>query len=256
VSRLRIISLELIGPVAVLLAWFLITQSSHSFYLATLGDIWKALRVNWLPGGLVNNGLPSLYRFLIGYGLACLLGAAGGLLIGLNRWLADALDPIVQFLRALPAPVLIPFGILVLGIGDGMKIAIIAFGAVWPVLLNTIDGVRSVDPTLLDTARAYQMPVSARVRRVIVPATLPQVFAGMRTSLSIALALMVISEMLASTDGIGYFVLLSQRQFQIPAMWSGIVVIGVLGFVFNILFLAAERRALRWHAGLRGHIDA
>jgi ABC-type nitrate/sulfonate/bicarbonate transport system permease component len=255
-SRARILLLELLGPVAVLLAWFLVTRSSDSFYLATLGDIWDAFQRNWLPGGLLENGLPSLYRFSVGYGFACVLGALGGLLIGLNRWLSDAVDPVVQFLRALPAPVLIPFGILVLGVGDGMKIAIIAFGALWPVLLNTIDGVRSVDPTLLDTARAYQMPRSATIRRVIVPATLPQVFAGMRTSLSIALALMVISEMLASTNGIGYFVLLSQRQFQIPAMWSGIVVIGVLGFVFNLLFLAAERRALRWHAGLRGHIDA
>ena len=131
----------------------------------------------------------------------------------------------VQFLRAVPPPSLIRFGIVVLGTGTAMKVFLIAFVCVWPVLLNTLDGVRGVDPTLRDTARVYGIPLRDRVRYVLLPAAGPQIFAGMRTSLSLALILMVISEMVASTNGIGYFVLQSQRTFAIPEMWSGIILL-------------------------------
>lgn len=253
-TKRRTVLLEVTGPVVVLAAWWLATHSSELFFFPALGDIGSAFVEKWLSSGAFEDALPSIARFAVGYGLACLLGIAIGVLIGLNRWLADAADPVVQFLRALPPPVLIPFGILVLGVGDGMKITIIAFGALWPVMLNAVDGIRSVEPTLLETARAYQIPPLARLHRVIVPSALPQVFAGMRTSLAVALALMIISEMIASTNGIGYFVLESQRTFAIPEMWAGIVLLGLLGYIVNLLFLRAERRALAWHAGFRGHV--
>ena len=136
----------------------------------------------------------------------------------------------MQFLRAIPAPALLPFAILVLGVGNSMKIFIIAFVCLWPVLLNTIDGVAGVDPTLRETARVYRIGARDRILRVMLPAAAPQIFAGMRTSLSLALILMVISEMVASTNGIGYFVLQSQRSFAIPEMWSGILLLGLLGY--------------------------
>lgn len=132
-----------------------------------------------------------------------------------------------------------------------MKVALIAFVCVWPVLLNTLDGVRGVEPTLRDTARVYGIPPRDRIRHVLLPAASPQIFAGMRTSLSLALILMVISEMVASTNGIGYFVLQSQRTFAIPEMWSGIVLLGLLGYALNAVFVAIERRVLRWHRGAR-----
>jgi ABC-type nitrate/sulfonate/bicarbonate transport system permease component len=132
-----------------------------------------------------------------------------------------------------------------------MKIFIIAFVCLWPVLLNTIDGVAGVDPTLRETARVYDIGPVDRVLRVTLPAAAPQIFAGMRTALSLALILMVISEMVASTNGIGYFVLQAQRSFAIPEMWSGILLLGILGYVLNAVFLLAERRVLRWHRGSR-----
>jgi ABC-type nitrate/sulfonate/bicarbonate transport system permease component len=175
------------------------------------------------------------------------LGVGVGLLLGALRTVQQAVQPVTEFLRALPAVALIPFGILVFGLGDTMKIFIIVSGSVWPILLNTIDGVRGVDRGLLEMARAYNVGRGARLREIVVPATLPRVVAGMRTSMSIAIILMVVSEMVASRDGVGYFVLESQRRFAIGDMWAGILLLGLIGYVSNFLFVSAERRVLHWH---------
>jgi ABC-type nitrate/sulfonate/bicarbonate transport system permease component len=111
--------------------------------------------------------------------------------------------------------------------------------------------VRGIDQSLLETARAYALSRTDRLWAVLLPAASPQIFAGLRTALSLALILMVISEMEASTNGIGFFVLQSQRSFAIPDMWSGILLLGGLGFGFNIGFVELERRILRWHRGAR-----
>ena len=172
-------------------------------------------------------------------------------MLGLSARARRAAAPIVEFLRAIPPPALLPFAILVVGVGASMKVFIIAFVCVWPILLNTIDGVTSVDPTLRDTTRVYGIPDRDRIWRVMLPAASPQIFAGLRTAVSLALILMVISEMVASTNGIGYFVLQSQRTFAIPEMWSGILLLGILGYVLNGGFVLLERRLLRWHRGAR-----
>ena len=132
-----------------------------------------------------------------------------------------------------------------------MKVLIIAFACVWPILLNAIDGVAGVDAALLETARSYGVRPLDRLRYVIVPAALPQIFAGLRTSLSIAVIVMVVSEMVASTNGIGFFILESQSSFAIAEMWSGILLLGILGYVLNLTFTHIERRLLRWHRGAR-----
>jgi ABC-type nitrate/sulfonate/bicarbonate transport system permease component len=124
-------------------------------------------------------------------------------------------------------------------------------GCIWPILLNTIDGVRGVDPTMLEMSRSYGLTRARQWSRVLLPAALPQIFSGLRAALSIALILMVISEMIASTNGIGYFVLDAQRTFAIPEMWSGIILLGVLGYALNALLMLVERRILRWHRGFR-----
>jgi ABC-type nitrate/sulfonate/bicarbonate transport system permease component len=128
-----------------------------------------------------------------------------------------------------------------------MKVLIIVLGSVWPILLNTIDGVRGVDREKLEMARAYDIPRAARIREIVIPATLPRVVTGMRTSMSIAIILMVVSEMVASRNGVGYFVLESQRRFAISDMWAGILLLGIIGYVSNFLFVRAERRMLHWH---------
>jgi ABC-type nitrate/sulfonate/bicarbonate transport system permease component len=147
---------------------------------------------------------------------------------------------------------LLPISILLLhSIGNVQKVSFIAFFCLFPVLLNTIDGVRGIDPTLLETARSYNVPKRERIRRLVLPAASPQIAAGMRTSLSLAVIMMVLTEYFSSTSGIGYVLLISKNTFQFAPMWAAIVLIGVLGYLLNVLFLLVERRVLAWHRGWR-----
>jgi ABC-type nitrate/sulfonate/bicarbonate transport system permease component len=151
-----------------------------------------------------------------------------------------------------PPPLLLPFAIVTLGIGNLSKTVVIALGSLFPILLNTVDGVRGVDPQVLDTARAFHLTPAQRIFKVILPAASPQVMVGLRTALSIAIILMVISEMQASSNGLGYRVLEAQRGFDTAGMFAGIIVIGIVGVVLNVVFVAVERRVMRWYHGARG----
>lgn len=239
--------LEVVVPLALLAAYAAWSATRGSFYFPPLADIGERFVELWVFDRVPDDVVPSLRRLLIGYVLSVLIGVGFGLLLGAFRVVQAAVQPVAEFLRALPSVALIPFGILVFGIGDVMKILIIVLGSVWPILLNTVDGVRGVDKEMLEMARAYNVPRGARMREIVFPATLPRIAAGMRTSMSIAIILMVVSEMVASRDGVGYFVLESQRRFAIADMWAGILLLGVIGYVSNFLFVRAERRLLSWH---------
>ena len=243
--------LEVTVPVLVLVVWGLWSAGSETYYYPPLTEILSTFADTWLFERVGSDVVPSLVRMGAGFGIAVVVAIGAGLLLGLSPRSRRAAAPIVEFLRAIPPPALLPFAILVIGVGDSMKVFIIAFVCVWPILLNTIDGVMGVDPTLKDTTRVYGISGRERLWRVMLPAASPQIFAGMRTSLSLALILMVISEMVASTNGIGYFVLQSQRTFAIPEMWSGILLLGILGYALNGAFVLIERRVLRWHRGAR-----
>ena len=249
--RALLIGVEVAVPVVVFaLLWFW-TAGSDVYYFPALKDVLTTFKDTWVFSRFGSDVVPSLVRLFIGYFVAVAVGIGGGIALGMSPVLRRVAAPIVEFLRAIPPPALLPFAILVIGVGDSMKVFIIAFVCLWPILLNTVDGVTGVDPTLRETTRVYGISPRDRVWRVMLPAATPQIFAGMRTSLSLALILMVISEMVASTNGIGYFVLQSQRTFAIPEMWSGILLLGLLGYALNVIFLLFERRVLAWHRGAR-----
>jgi ABC-type nitrate/sulfonate/bicarbonate transport system permease component len=246
------LALEVLVPIAIVALWWASSSSSTNFFFPPLERILDTFGNVWLSGDrFTADALPSLGRLAAGYALGCLLGVGAGLWLGLAPRARAFADPIAQFGRSIPAPAVIPPALVLLGVGSPMKIAVIALGSLWPVLLNTIDGVRGQDRTPHEMARAYGITGGERIVRIVLPAAAPQIFAGLRTSLSIALILMVISEMVASTNGIGNFVLQSQRTFAIPDMWSGILLLGLLGVALSLAFAAVERRALRWHRGAR-----
>ena len=244
--------LQFLLPAALLLGYWAWSSRADSFYFPPLPEIATTFADTWLFERVPVDLLPSVSRLAAGYVLAVVVGVVAGMALGLSRPARLASEPVVEFLRALPAPALIPFALLLFGTGTTSKVFIIALGAVWPILLNTIDGVRGLESQQLDMARSYRIPPRETLLHIILPAASPRIFAGMRTSLSIAIILMVISEMVASDNGLGYFILQSQRGFEIPEMWTGIVVIGVLGYVLNWLFLRVEARVLFWHRGARG----
>jgi ABC-type nitrate/sulfonate/bicarbonate transport system permease component len=250
--RALLVTLEVAVPALLLAGYALWASARGSYYFPPPGVITDQLIDLVASDGLHEHLLPSLRRLLLGYGLSVVLGVGLGLLLGTARLIRLAVQPVAEFLRSLPAVALIPFGMLVFGTGDAQKVFIIVLGAVWPILLNTIDGVRGTEPGMLEMARAYGIGPWARMRGIVIPAALPRVVAGMRTSVSIAIILMVVSEMVASRNGIGYLVLQSQRTFATSDMWAGIVLLGVIGYVANAGFVWTERRLLRWHRAARG----
>jgi ABC-type nitrate/sulfonate/bicarbonate transport system permease component len=167
-------------------------------------------------------------------------------MIGRSRRLGDYVEPVIDFVRAIPPPALLPLFLVVLGIDDSMKVALIATGVFPPILLNSIDGVRSIDPLYLETASVFRISRVRRVTHVILPSAAPKIFAGLRISMSIAVILMVISELVAATNGVGFRILQAQRQFKMVDLWAGLVVLGVIGAVLNAALTVIERRVFRW----------
>ncbi|MBE1537552.1 ABC transporter permease [Actinomadura algeriensis] len=245
--------------VAVVL-WEVVTRAVNETYFPPPSEIVRTLKEIWFSGPashlfLSDDALEdfssSLKNLFVGWAAAGVVGVVIGAAIGRSRVLSDLFDPVLQFLRAVPPPTLLPFFILVFSIGDTMRIVTIAFGVIWPVLLNTSDGVRSVDALQLETARVFNVSRFRRMTTIILPAAAPKIFAGLRVALSFALILMVLSELLGSTVGIGTELLDAQRQFELPRMWAGIVMLGILGFLFNAVFMLLERRLLAWHTGAK-----
>jgi len=213
----------------------------------------SSILVTWwqlvISGELPGEVLPSLWRMFAGYFIGVALGVGLGLLMGYVRFFYNLLEPITEVLRPIPSPAYLPIMILFLGIDDEMKIFMIAFATVFPVLLNTYSGVRSVDPIQLQTARTFGVSGHRLLTQIVLPAASPYIFTGMRVSLAVALIVMVISEMVAASSGIGYFILSAQRGFKIRDMFAGVLTLALLGYVLNRLFLAIENRVLAWHYG-------
>ena len=238
-------------PLALLGLWWLASADSQSFYLPPLRDILAAFADTWLGGRLADDVLPSVARLLAGLAVAGVAGVGLGVLIGPSRRLRATLEPVLEFLRAIPPPVLVPIFILVAGIGTTMKVLVIASGCLWPILLNTVEGVRARDEVLEDTCRAYGIRGGARLRHLVLRSASPQIVTGMRQALAIGIILMVISEMFAASSGLGFTIIQFQRGFAIPEMWSGILLLGLLGVALSLAFRVVEHRVLSWYHGLR-----
>jgi ABC-type nitrate/sulfonate/bicarbonate transport system permease component len=237
--------------VVLFLIWWFWSAGSQSLYFPPLSSILKSLWTQWVTGPARAELSSSLEHLLVGYAIASVIGIGIGALLWSLRYLRDATSPYLYFLYVLPAPVLVPAALTLFGIGFTMKVVLIAFAALWPTLLNTLDGMRGVDEVKLDTSRVLGVSPLGSVFRVVLPAAAPQIVAGLRNSLQVAIILMVVSEWEASTDGIGYYIVNAQQSFDYVGMWSGIIVLAIIGTVANLLFVVAENRVLHWHYGAR-----
>jgi ABC-type nitrate/sulfonate/bicarbonate transport system permease component len=248
-SHLLDVLIRIVAVAALVAFWWWATARADSLFFPTPDKVFESLWNDWLrnlDASWRENFWPSLKRLLLGFGLAAFFSVAFGVAIGRSRKFGDYVEPIVHFIRAIPPPAFLPLFLILLGIGDVQKIVLIAIGVFPPILLNTIDGVRSIDPQQFDTAEVFQISRVRRVTHVILPAAAPKIFAGLRISMSIAVILMVISELVAATDGLGFRIVQSSRQFKYVELWAGIVVLGVVGIVLNGMLLLVERRVLRW----------
>lgn len=248
-ARGRRVVWSAILPVALLALWWAGSASSTDLYFPPLTKILLSFGRTWFGEGFVENLLPSMWNLFLGYVLGGAAGIILGVGIGLVRPLEWFLGPLIEYARAMPPPALLPFAILLLGIGAAMKVGLITFGVLFVVLLNTIDGIRSIEPTLHDVAAVYRVPLRYRLVGIVLPGAMPQIVAGLRTGVSLALLLTIISEMVAASHGIGYFILQAQQNFAFADMWSGMLLLALLGLALNLLFASAERRLLFWQFG-------
>ena len=184
--------------------------------------------------------------FLAGFVIASVAGVALGIAMGTSATVNNLLSPLVEAIRPLPKAALLPVLILFLGLGAPMKITAVALASLFPILINTIQGVRGVDPALIATGRTFGRSRMAITLQIVLPATIPYILAGMRVALAIALLMTILAEMLAGQGGLGALVLENQRAFRIRQMYAWLVILAALGITINIAMALAERRMAPW----------
>jgi ABC-type nitrate/sulfonate/bicarbonate transport system permease component len=235
-----------------LLLWELAAQAGlmNPLIVPPLSRILRVFSELVWSGQIPLQVLTSMKRAAAGYVMAAIVFIPLGILMGLSQSVYRLLEVIVEMLRPVPPPVMIPVAMLFFGLEDEMKIFVIFFSCAWPILLNTLDGARNVDRVLLSTARTFGLSQWKIIWKVILPACSPQIVTGLKVSLPIMLILVVISEMVGSTDGIGYFILDSQRRFRVAQMYAGMFTLAILGYTLNQLFNFLYKLLMPWHVGL------
>jgi sulfonate transport system permease protein len=185
-------------------------------------------------------------RMLFGWVCASILGVILGAVIGSSRIGREYLEPTLEFIRPLPASAIIPVAILFLGLTNQMSVAVIAFGAIWPVLLSSVYGFSSIQGRLQEVSAVLGLSRTEYLRKIAIPSAMPDILSGIRVSLAISLILAVVTEMQASLPGIGRDIFMAQRSFRSVDLYAGLILLGVIGFTVNYALLTFEKRALRW----------
>lgn len=188
----------------------------------------------------------TVRRMLLGFVSASIAGVALGAAIGLSPRLRAYIEPTLELIRPLPASAMIPVFVLLIGLNDRMIVTAIAFSSLWPVLLNTVHGFKTIEPRLIEVARILHLSRLEMVWKIALPNAMPDIFAGLRLALTVSLILAVVAEMLAGTVGLGQNITLAARSFRSADLYAGIIVLGAVGYVSNIALQRAERYLLRW----------
>lgn len=221
-------------------------------FLSSAAESWHLIDGSELTQDII----PSILRTVTGFAISAVAGIVIGMVTGYYRAAREYTSAVFDFLRSLPTPLLIPVALAVFGLGGKMVVAVIVSAAIWPVLINTANATAGLEPTLLDTARMLGLRGRALLWRVLLPAASPQIFAGLRVAISVSLAVMVVAEILGGGSGIGYFISNAQQSFQITDSYAGVIILCLLGWAFDTLFLKAENRLLAWqHGTVGGEID-
>ncbi|POO57746.1 ABC transporter permease [Agrobacterium rosae] len=214
---------------------------------AIIGALWKGI----FSGALIDDIGISLQRAGIAFAAAVIIGIPLGLFMGQVAAVERALDPLLQFFRQTSALALYPVFILLLGLGEASKVFVIFWATLFPILLSTIGGVKEVDGKLIEMARTYGAGPLTIFRRVVLPASVPAIFVGLRLSATTALLLLIAAEMIGANKGIGFQVMNAQYNFQIPLMFAAILLLALLGLAANAVLVLLQRKLCRWSQPLQ-----
>ena len=202
----------------------------------------------FIDGSLFDNMLVSLRRSGFAFGIAVALAIPLGLFMGSSSRFEDAVDSLLQLFRQTSALAIYPIFILLLGLGETSKVMLICWAAFFPILLNTISGVKLVDRRLIEMARVFGASRADVFKRVVLPAATPAIFVGLRLSATISLLLLVAAEMIGASRGLGFMIINSQYNFRIPIMFAAIVLLALIGLVVNYILLVLQHWFCRWDA--------
>jgi sulfonate transport system permease protein len=248
-GRILIVITGLWFPAALIAAWWSLSAESTNPYIPPLSQILERFTELWFSDQFVINVLPSLRNFAIGYGLAIAIGIIGGTLIGGSRNGVRYAEPLIDFVRSIPAVATVPIFIIIFGLDIAMRVAAITVAATMPILIATIQGIRSTDTVQIETGRVFHLSQQRLLWKVRLPAAMPLIFSGLQLGLQIAFIVTIASEFLGSGFGIGSFTLIATESFLILDAWTGVILMGLLGYVINIIFDLVERRVLKWYYG-------
>jgi NitT/TauT family transport system permease protein len=242
-----------VGIALVVFAWWSATATGvlDPKFLTPPQTVLSKLADGLAAGGDLRQQVwPSLRRGLSGFLIGTGLGVVLGIVVGSVRVLEKAFDPVLLFFRSLSILALFPVFLLFFGIGEQSKVAIVTWAAFWPVFISTVNAVKGVEKILLNAARTLGAGRAYIFTRVVLPASVPNIFPGVRLAASYAFTALVAAEYLGATEGIGIYIRSSQESYQIAAMYSGIVVLGIIGVTLNLLLAGVEKRLTAWQLGL------
>jgi ABC-type nitrate/sulfonate/bicarbonate transport system permease component len=233
----------------VLLAWEIAATASPlvAGYLPPLHRVLSVLWTGAISGSFIREAVATIARLGFGYLAAVAVALPLGFLIGYSRVVFAVLRPTLEMLRPAPAVAIIPIAMLFFGLDDRMKVFVVAWGCFWPVLISAIDGVRSVDPVLAETARAYGYRPIGLWLRIILPGALPYAMSGLRLGLTVSLVLAIFTEVYTGGDGLGFLLQQYNENARMAEMYSIIVLIAIIGFGLYLLFNFTERLAVGWY---------
>lgn len=245
--RMRRAAEPLTGLLVVLLLWqWASIHVANAVLVPSPAVVWRAF-IGMLDSELPSDVAASLMHLAIGYGLGAGAGLCLALLAASSPWLEAVIDPFAEFLRPISPIAWIPVAILLFGVGPLVPVFLIFYAALFPIFVGTLDGVRSVDRTLVDAALSLGASRRVVVLDVILPAALPSVVSGARLSLGVAWMSLVAGEIIGGDAGIGWRILWYQEFFQMDRVMAAILIVGALGFLGDALLRAVQRRLLRWH---------
>lgn len=251
-GRVRAVSWRIFKPAVAIVAFFALWEIAprvglvDEVFLPPLTTVLEAFRELVVNGQLAEHLGASLSRAVTGFAIALVVAVPLGVAIGWYKPVAESLNPILEIFRNTAALALLPVFILILGIGETSKIALVIYASTFPILLNTISGVRTVDPLLVKSARSLGLPSYRLFQKVILPAAVPTIFTGIRMAAASSILVLIAAEMVGAKAGLGYLITASQLNFQIPNMYAGIIAISIVGLVFNGILVTIERRLSRW----------
>jgi len=252
--RLKPILLAIAFPLALLAMWHFATVNRPASLIPPPYDVWLELE-DLAVGGinddaysrtLLTHLVASMSRVYGGSALALAIALPLGMLIGRVQLVRQLIDPTIQILRPIPVTAWLPLAMIIFGLGPRSAFFLVFLGAFYPILVNTIFGVRSVEPRLFEAASMLGCTGPAQFFRVVLPAALPSIFTGMRLGLGFAWVVIVVGEMTGVQTGLGAIIMEARQLSRTEIVISGMIVIGIAGFISDRLVMWLGRRLLRW----------